>query len=222
MRLRKSALCSLAIVAITALFGMSPAWAGPASSTQASRLSAEWWNWAAGQPEETSPLAGGACANGQSGSIWNLAGAPSTDPITRSCTLPVGKRIVLPVINAECSRVEGNGSTESVLRQCATELVADFSGSATLDGRFLPITQLTSRLFPLRYVSGNVFGIGGGSSGTTPSVASGYWVVIQPLPPGRHVLHVSGVVNGGPFAGFSQDVTYRLTVLDHHRYAAAH
>jgi hypothetical protein len=222
VNLSKPALALLAAAALTSLGGAASASAAtpashaapasvasPAWPTQATLLSAQWWNWAVGQPASNSPLKGANCAVGQSGHLWNLAGAPTTKPITRSCTLPSDKSILQPVINGECSNVEGNGPTDQDLKKCATGLIAGFTGSASLDGRTLPVVLLTSQPFALHYKAGNVFGIGGNRTGTTKSVASGFWVKLPPLSPGCHRLHVKGAVANG----FSQDVTYRLRVV---------
>jgi hypothetical protein len=44
------------------------------------------------------------------------------------------------------------------------------------------------------------------------SVADGYWLILEPLAPGDHVLHFEATIVAGPGAGFSQNVTYTLTI----------
>jgi hypothetical protein len=45
------------------------------------------------------------------------------------------------------------------------------------------------------------------------STADGFWVLLRPPPPGRHVIHFEASVISDPAVGFSQSVTYSLTVV---------
>ena len=49
----------------------------------------------------------------------------------------------------------------------------------------------------------------------SPAVAEGFWVLVGPLSAGRHVLTANGtlVVPGPGGFEFTQDVTYKLTVV---------
>src|SRR5262245_14062593 len=38
-------------------------------------------------------------------------------------------------------------------------------------------------------------------------------MMLPPLSVGTHTIHFTGLLGGGPFAGFSQDVTYTITVV---------
>ncbi|HJY84931.1 MAG TPA: hypothetical protein VKK81_28095, partial [Candidatus Binatia bacterium] len=56
----------------------------------------------------------------------------------------------------------------------------------------------------------NILFLDGVTSGR--SVSDGYWLLLEPLSPGSHMLHFEGALVSGPFAGFLQDVTYNLNV----------
>ena len=56
----------------------------------------------------------------------------------------------------------------------------------------------------------NILGVPAGSSGLL--VSDGYWIMVPPLSKGAHEIHCTGLLGSGPFAGFSQDVTWHLTV----------
>lgn len=64
-----------------------------------------WWAWAWTQPRAVNPVfdkTGEFCAQGQSGSVWFLAGTFIEKPpeiVTRTCTIPVGKALFFPVYN---------------------------------------------------------------------------------------------------------------------------
>jgi hypothetical protein len=66
--------------------------------------SAKWWQWVLQIPAATNPnldATGANCAEGQSGQVWFLAGSFGTlpTPIDRSCTIPTGTSVLLPVLN---------------------------------------------------------------------------------------------------------------------------
>jgi hypothetical protein len=66
------------------------------------------------------------CTVNQSGPVWFLAGAVSSNgPVPLSCTVPPGKAILVPVINAEWSTNEdmGCGDTYQSLLACAAALM---------------------------------------------------------------------------------------------------
>lgn len=78
--------------------------------------SARWWQWALSLPADQNPFsdADGSCtngANGQLGPVWFLTGGINpigeVEPV-RDCTVPVGKALLLPLINIECSTIEAD------------------------------------------------------------------------------------------------------------------
>src|SRR5712691_7423620 len=72
--------------------------------------SAAWWQYVLSIPTATNPVfdtTGTNCAIGQSsGPVFFLAGAATTDLVTRTCTVPAGKALLFPIVNVECSTVE--------------------------------------------------------------------------------------------------------------------
>jgi len=58
------------------------------------------------------------------------------------------------------------------------------------------------------------FGLDAPEGTTSKSVADGVFVMLAPLPPGKHTLHFGGspttTATGGPI--FIQDITYTITV----------
>jgi hypothetical protein len=129
---------------------------------------------------------------------------------TRSCTIPAGKSILVPLINIECSTAEGNGNTPAELRACAKKTADQFTGlSLSID--HVSVSDLArfrvhSEVFSLTAAGGNVFGV---PAGTTRSVADGYWALIGPLPSGVHTISFGGSYPPGNFTTLA---TYNLTV----------
>jgi hypothetical protein len=77
---------------------------------------AKWWQWAYSMPEEGNPMVddtGEDCANNQAGPVWFLAGTGG-GAVTRECTIPSDKGILIPIINVECDSASGSGDTEAV------------------------------------------------------------------------------------------------------------
>lgn len=84
--------------------------------------SAAWWQWAYGIPVPVNPLfdeTGARCGTGQSGKVWFLAGVfnASGTAVRNDCEVPTGTALFVPILNGECSNVEGNGTTEPEWRR---------------------------------------------------------------------------------------------------------
>ena len=85
----------------------------------------------------------------------------------------------------------------------------------SIDGvnlRQLDKYSATSPLFSVTYPPHNLLC---SPAGQTQGISDGYWVLLQPLSPGKHELHFSGLTPGNPTTGttnFETDVTYHLRV----------
>jgi len=179
-------------------------------------LTASWWEKFVAIDD---PDALGRCDVG-TGKIVFLAGTTGVEPgqpgPTRTCTTDKAKTFLVPLINVECSTVEGNGTTFEELRRCAAEDFADHFTDLKLviDGKAVGNlnslrVQAESTFTP---VPGNVF-INVSASTNSKFASDGYWALIK-LTPGRHTLAFGGSfvpVPGDPPA-FHTDVTYNLDV----------
>jgi hypothetical protein len=184
--------------------------------------SAAWWQYALTFTNDVSPImdtTGQYCNAGQGGPVFFLAGAGSGSA-TRTCTIPAGKALFVPIINFECSTVEpGNFHADNAqqARVCATwwgDGVGIDTLKFTIDGKKvmgLGNFRVQSPFYDFIVPPYNNFlGVDGVTSGS--SASDGYWVMVKPLSPGAHVIHFQGAVVSGPGAGGSQNVTYNLTV----------
>ena len=203
-----------------------------------SQLSAEWWQWSLSIPYPVNPLsidwtpeqAAEYCGVGQHGNTWFIGGFvvdaalyqdndPNNDPvipdlIERNCTIPPNTALFFPVINAECSAIEGNGETKTELKDCASglidlvdEVVVEIDGS-TLKG--LKQSRVQSDLFYFTLPPHDVLGLYGHEPNPSRSVADGYYALLKPLSPGGHTIKIFGTV---PDFGFTLNVKYTITVL---------
>lgn len=185
-------------------------------------LGAQWWQWALSFPAAQVPyfLDGPVdISAGQSGHVWFLAGAAfGIEPPTRTGEVPSGTSLFLPIANLindyPCPPEFGfeppPGETlEHFLQRTGNEFLPYFTDLfAVIDGvplKGLASYRATSRMFTFTadpaLVSSDPCVTGTPQQG----VAVGYWLLLPPLPPGKHTLHF-----GTPSWG--QDVFYDLTV----------
>lgn len=136
------------------------------------------------------------------------------EPATRACSIRRGQSLLVPLINGECSEIEGNGSTEAELRACAAAQADAFRKlHASVDGRAiggLHAFRFASPLFRFRSVSDNPFGVPATPpGGLSKSVADGYWIMLHPLSAGIHRIKFGGAA---PAFGFTTVATYTIRV----------
>ena len=211
-----------------ALAGFGPLLAAPAAAqvvpfdaTLYGNLAAAWQQYVFSIPVPANPTFDTTGVNalvGQSGPLYFLCGAPTTDAITRNVRLPLGKFLFFPLVTVECSTVESFpffGSNFAELLACATSFFNPSDQlSCTIDGvdvRRLKSYRAASPLYPFTMPpQNNILGLPGVTGGF--SVTDGYWLLLEPLAPGNHVIHFTALITQGLGAGFSQNITYNLTV----------
>jgi len=166
-----------------------------------------YWQWTRSFPGGESPsedLTGERCAAGQSGPVFFLTGSARGAPVSRTCTVPKGKHILVPLLTtlAQVPRTSGRGCGElqAVLRK-VNDSAADLS--LAIDG-----SDVAS---PGSYKSESAcFDLWDASRGTSEMAAyAGYWVVLNPPEAGKHEIRFSGRYDAD---GFRQDVRYHLRV----------
>lgn len=193
---------------------------------------AAWWQWALSLPVAGHPLfdeTGAQCGAGQSGPVFFLGGVfnVSGSAVRTECRVPSGKTLFFPILNVECSNVEGNGVNATELRACgdffaslATNLRLEVNGiSITHLDRFRTVTPSFQFAVPDDDLLG-AFGVATSTGTCFPqadghcepylSAGDGFYVMLGPLSDGRH-----GIRFRGTFAdpiNFALDVTYDLRV----------
>ncbi len=172
-----------------------------------------WWEWNFAIPRDRNPVAdttGAFCAEGQSGPVWFLAGSFGGN-VVRHCTVPPGKTLFFPVLNT-IVWVPRRGNTEEEIRAFAFARMNSATRlEVTIDG--VPAQDIASYLadsdaFTLVLPPNDVTGLGPATF--FPAVAVGYSLMVTPLTPGEHTIHIAAASTfPGPFA---LDITYHLTV----------
>lgn len=192
--------------------------------------SVKFWQWLYSLPTNMHPLFETAdCSEGQRGKVWFLGGtfttvSPAPNVVVgtadRDCSVPRGKALFFPIVNAECNTFEDASATEADLRGCANFLADHIQNmEVTVDGR--PMRNLgryrvESSLFTFGPVPlDNV--LGATPSTTYDSVGDGLYIMLAPLSRGEHNIHFSGEArftaaeDGFDFL-FQLDINYDITV----------
>jgi hypothetical protein len=194
--------------------------------------SAAWWQYVLAQPASSNPLndsTGAGCAKAQSGPVFFLVGTSSTGTATRDqCTVPAGKALFFPLVNAFDVHTPGDGLDTPELVWNDLQNTIGFGPFSELQAKIdgVPVGNLDPASTPFRACAGpdarctapdfslavpdeNILTIPAGIY--APAVADGFYLLLTPLRPGRHTITFGGK---GLFGGssFSQDITYNLTV----------
>lgn len=180
-----------------------------------------WWRWAHSFDDGQRPYQdpdGGRCALGQDedGPVWFLAGTDGRSEVRRRCQVPVGKHLLVPVINMyfHAPRIgEYAHDCDQVKAQVTVNNDALVSAVAVLDGKALPRpARLTSRCF-------DPFAQGDKEDrrhrGPYHAAADGYWLLLPPLAPGKHRLVIGANYGNGEDADFGrmiQNFEYELQI----------
>src|SRR5207245_1119877 len=117
--------------------------------------SAAWWQYVLSQPASSNPLVdttGARCGVGQSGPVFFLVGAFGSGKTTRDqCTVPAGKALFFPLVNAFDAHVPGDGLDTPQKVWDDLHIAGGFSISAlhaSIDG--VPVNNLDPGNTPYR------------------------------------------------------------------------
>jgi hypothetical protein len=194
--------------------------------------SARWWQWLVSIPAATNPnITSGKvdCTLGQSGQVWFLGGSfEDKRSFTRSCTIDRGRDLLVtplttifgelgPTPESDCP-TGPDDCNPTQLRLFAAdgqddpqllEVKVDNAQVKNVD-QYRVTSPVFSAFFPEKAILPDSIVPGGtvpkGSHG--PLISDGYFVLLKPLSPGAHTLHLKGIANNG----FTVEVTYHLTV----------
>jgi hypothetical protein len=189
----------------------------PAYGLSYSAWTARFAQWRHSLPTAIDPGAdptGARCGYGQAGPVFFLVQS-GEEPAERTCTIPAGTALLLPLLDASCSTVEPPpffGRDEAELRACTEALFAPRAElTAVIDGVSIPDLEryrVQSDLFTVALPEDNVLEL---EPAILKGVIDGYWLLLAPLPPGEHELRFGG---GLPEIDFATEVTYHLTVAE--------
>ena len=180
----------------------------PVQGTGQDEWSRAWWQWAGSFDNGSSPIAdrtGSLCASRQAGHVWFLAGTYGTRRTTRTCTVPRDTYLFFPLINYVVMP-KGSPISDCGLVTRDAALMTDDPEALVLEIDGVRVDGLESH----RQATKTCFDMGARTEGAYriyPSAANGYYVMLRPMSPGKHVINFGGIL-----PSMMQAVTYRLTV----------
>jgi hypothetical protein len=172
----------------------------------------KWWRWILSIPREKNPAldkSGIYVEERQSHSnVWFLSGTFG-GPVVRKCKIPLGKAILMPIINYECSFADEPSikTVTGLEMKCKSEIDDIKNLSFSIDQ--LPLSdaapyRVRSPLFDVHLGENNILDV---EQQTTKMISEGYWVFIKPLIIGSHRLTSFGSCQSGKIMiGITYDI----------------
>ena len=168
-----------------------------------------WWQWV-GRFAEVNDVPyrdpdGRRCAlHQEDGPVWFLAGTDGNFDAVRNCRIPSDKHLFVPLINWVVVRGLQEQPMTCEEKQAEAARLAENvnNGLVLLDGR--PLGELAR----MRVAAGGCFAMGEEAPAVT---TDGYWLMLKPLPPGKHQLAINAAWRDGP-RQLLQNFRYELEV----------
>lgn len=161
-----------------------------------SEWSSRWWRWLLSIPKGINPVTdttGAFTFQSQvDPNVWFLAGTFGGSPI-RKCTIPYGRAILFPVINYEACLVDEplliNGL--QLENKCKEEIDNIGELYCRVDQQEINLTKyrIPSGAFKIEIPIENCLSA---EAGETLIASDGYWLFLQPLPRGKHIIQSFG------------------------------
>ena len=169
-------------------------------------LAEVFWQWLTSLPPSKNPAldrSGQFCSEGQQGSLWFLSGAAAADRIERTCTVPFGTNIVVPVISAKFPSKD--------LATCKETTKLTKLSPYSLHETFIEINGV--RFDRLQGYAASFSDCGESTEEGKPVAKNpvwlGMWVPLRPLPRGEHTIRFGGRINA---LNVERQVTYKIAV----------
>jgi hypothetical protein len=180
-----------------------------------------FWKWSLNIPADQNPIndpTGAKCATGQENTnspVFYLAynnGGTSN----RTCKVPAGKGIFIPVMQVEKSDKEAPGSSVEQLDASAKK-DQDIVNSLYLkigdkEYNFQDLNKYRTHTdaFDVVFPDNGIFGVLKG--GVSKAVADGRYIITEPLAKGTYVIHFKSSLLDptNPDTNFAQDITYKI------------
>lgn len=191
----------------------------------ASEIVRDFWKWSLGIPAKVNPSndpTGAKCATGQlntTSSVFYLAF--NTGGLSqRTCKVPAGKGLFIPVMQAEISDKESpKASTQDLNSTVTTDQNSVNSlylkiGDKEYNYQDLLKYRTNTGIFDVVYPNNGIFGVMQG--GPSKDIADGFYIITEPLAKGTYPIHFKSSLlctgTGCVDTNFAQDITYTVIV----------
>ena len=181
-----------------------------------------FWKWLISIPKDKNPgqdATGQNCANGQSGtnsSVFYLSGGGG-GKINRTCKVPAGKSLLIPVMIVEVSDKEvPNASVDELHRLAKKDQDSVTSmylkiGDKEYNREELSKYRTHTGVFEVAFPKNAIFGA---TEGISKAVADGHYIITEPLAKGTYTIQFkSSLICPAPDClepNYAQDVTYTI------------
>lgn len=134
----------------------------------------------------------------------------------RTCKVPVGKGLMIPVMHVECSEFESPGASPMELTDCAKR-DQDKVNSLYLkiddkEYQYDNLTKYRTRTEPFKttWPDQAIFGIEKGGNSTV--VADGWLIITEPVAKGNHTIYFKSSLLPDPTGaeGYATDIKYNV------------
>lgn len=170
--------------------------ASPEDIRSDDELATAWWTWAASEPDATNPVVddtGEDCGRNQPDDVWFLAGNFGGET-QRTCSIPLGRDLFFPVLNAFCGENDG---CESWFDDAALSVV--------FNGEQIDSIEIDTDVVEIEAAKKNSVTVDGGKFEV---VVAGWWVRLPAPASGSHSLEIFG----RSADGFEVSVSYDITI----------
>jgi len=182
-----------------------------------------FWKWLLSIPASENPMddtKGDKCTVGQTNtnsSVFYLG--PGEGKIERTCTIPAGKGLLIPVMEVEQSDKELPGASVEVLTNAAKQdqdsvnsLYLNIDNEEYTYDDLLKYRIQPTEPFQVIFPDNGIFGVMDG--GPSQVVADGWYIISEPLTPGNHTVHSRSSLScpdpGCVEPAFAMDVKYNI------------
>lgn len=190
----------------------------------------KWWIWWIGIPNDKHPVKDYSdperCSIMQDGPVWFLPDVvPGKGKINYSCTVPIGKSILIPITTTLCERAEkgscGSMLTDADLEKSADNILTPLKNMhVTVDGKRVDLKgpPVKSGFFNITLPDNPLDIWGKADPGTYRAIATGYFLFLNALSPGEHEIELKVVDllkgNEGPPPVFDpmRSATFKILV----------
>lgn len=195
--------------------------------------SAKWWQWSLSQATNKIEYGGSAgLCEGPASEVRFLAGGPYPAASVRRITVSDKVALFFPVLTVWVD----NSGCPAFTTLSADQLLAQAEGmwgsvtetSCTIDGELVAgMEDPTNSIYlvqspPFSYTTAPKHNVLAGAYGESciggdttiyPALSDGIFLMLAPLKPGKHTIHLVGIVGPATAPYVDVDVTYDITVL---------